>query len=189
MTLSGRERKIALVAALAVALLVADRYLITPALNSYASLSAQKTQLTQKLETSARLLERRQRMALKWQEMTESGLGADPARAEGNVLHAVRNWAEETGLTISSMRPDRGDGKDKLAQITVLASGTGTMQSVARFLWRVETTSLPLRIRHLQLGSRKEGADDLSLQLTLSTVYTMDATPGAAPIQADGAER
>jgi hypothetical protein len=35
----------------------------------------------------------------------------------------------------------------------------------------METTDLPLRVHELQLGARREGADDLSLQVRASTLY------------------
>ena len=35
----------------------------------------------------------------------------------------------------------------------------------------MESADLPLRIHDVQLGSRTEGRDDLSLQLSFSTLY------------------
>ena len=61
----------------------------------------------------------------------------------------------------------------------VQAAGTGSMNAVSRFLWRVETAGIPLRVKEMQLGSRKEGADDLTVQLRLSTIYAPGARPAA----------
>ena len=180
MTLSKRETVIAALAVLMVGLLIADRYVITPLLDSGAALEAEGQRLVGELENAARLFERRRSMARKWQEMTAGGLAADPSDAEGRVLHAVRDWAEEAALALSSVKPERNEREDGVGEIVVLASGTGTMRSVARFLWQVETTTLPMRIRELQLGSLKEGADDLSLQLKLSTLYRKPSTPEPA---------
>jgi hypothetical protein len=69
--------------------------------------------------------------------------------------------------------------------MTVLTAGTGNMRAVARFLYLAETTTLPLRIRELQIGSRKEGTDDLSVQLKLSTLY-MGLESAEAPQAAGG---
>ena len=55
----------------------------------------------------------------------------------------------------------------------------------ARLLWQVETTGLPLRVHEMQLGARKEGTDDLSLQLKASTLY-LGADAGADPQTAGG---
>jgi len=48
-------------------------------------------------------------------------------------------------------------------------AGRGGIEAVASFLFRVETTELPVRITNLQLGS--ESGDTLSLQLQLSAIY------------------
>jgi len=186
MALSKRETWIAVIAALAVALLVADRYLITPLMQSGAALDAEQQRLVGQMENAGRLFERRRLMGHKWQEMTAGGLASDPSQAEGRVLHAVRNWAEDAGLLLSSVKPERRDQQEGgMGQIAVQAAGTGNMRSVARFLWQVETSTLPVRIREVQLGSRTEGADDLSLQLKLSTLY---AGPSAGEPARSGEE-
>jgi hypothetical protein len=64
------------------------------------------------------------------------------------------------------------------------------MYAVSRFLWRVETAKVPIRVKEMQLGSRKEGADDLTLTLRLSTLYQAPQpilpTEAAAPAPAEG---
>ncbi len=55
------------------------------------------------------------------------------------------------------------------------------MSAVGPFLWRLETTPLPLRIKELQLGSRRDGEDDLSLTLTVSALYLAAEGTAAAP--------
>jgi hypothetical protein len=50
-------------------------------------------------------------------------------------------------------------------------AGKGTLDSVARFVWQVETASLPVKIKDMQLGSSSESGDSMSLQLHLSALY------------------
>jgi len=175
MKLSKRETQLFLGAAAAVALIVLDHYAITPIMDSGAALEAEQTQLVQELQDARRLFERRRLIAHKWEELTAGGLASDPAEAESRLLHAMRDWAEDGGLALSSLKPERNPQGETMREITVLASGTGSMRSVARFLWRVETSPLPLRVLELQLGARKEGTDELSLQLKASTLYLTEA--------------
>ena len=74
-----------------------------------------------------------------------------------------------------------------MREITFQAAGTGPMSAVARFLWRMETAPFPLRVEELQVGARREGTDDLSLQLRVSTLYLAaeqqrPAGKGAQPV-------
>jgi hypothetical protein len=175
--LSGRETWLAVAAAVAVVVLLGDRYVLTPLLESGAAMQAEQQAVASELEGASALFAREGLLLRRWSEMTAGGLAADAAGAESRLLHALRDWAQEEGLELASLTPSRGERDGALREVSVTVSATGRMASVARFLWRVETTTLPLRIRDLTLGSRTEGEDDLSLQLQLSTLY---APSGAA---------
>ncbi len=182
MVLSKRERYVAIVSIIVVTLLLSDRYIVTPFLDRRAQVETEMQSLLGEMERATSLFKRRNLMEQKWQDMVSGGLVSDASNAESQVLHAVRNWSQECGLMLSSMKPERVVGEGNLQEITFLIAGTGTMSSVGQFLWRVETASLPLKIKEIQLGSRKEDADDLSLQLRLSALYL------AAEAQASTAE-
>lgn len=186
MVLSKRERYFAIVAILVVALLVGDRYIMTPFLDRRAKVEAERQSLLAEMEQARSLFKRRKLMEQKWQEMVSGGLESDASKAESQVLHAVRNWSQECGLVLSSVKPERVVGEGNLQEIAFMVAGTGTMSSVGQFLLRVETASLPIKIKDFQLGSRKEDADDLSLQLRLSALYL--ASEAQAP-SAESAQR
>ena len=50
------------------------------------------------------------------------------------------------------------------------------MRSMAAFLQRVEASNLPVRVHELQIASRTENTDDLTLQMRVSTMWE-DAKP------------
>ena len=170
MVLSKRERYIALATVIAVAILALDRLVLTPLQERRAAVQGEEQRVLADLERARVLFARKKRLWPKWQEMLDAGLKSGPEEAVSRVLHAVRNWSQEAGFTLSSLRPERATPKGELQEIIFQASGTGPMRGVARFLWRLESSSLPIRITDLQLGTRKEGTDDLSLQLRISAL-------------------
>ena len=178
MILSRRERLIIAATLIAVMALVLDRYVVTPLWDARNAAEAQKQGLLDEMDRARGLLEHERRISPEWRAMTAAGLRRDPTEAESQVLHAVGDWAMEAGLRLSSMKPERVPEKKHHQEITFQTTGTGSMNAVARFLWRVETAGIPIRVKELQLGSRKEGTDDLTLQLRLSTLY--QATPPPA---------
>jgi Tfp pilus assembly protein PilO len=178
MMISGRERLIIVVAAVVVALLGLDRYVITPLLDYRDTLEAQKQGLLGQMDRATALLAHKREIGPKWREMTAGGLKRDPTEAEIQILHVVQDWAREAGLKLASMKPERLPEKRSLQEISFQGVGTGSMNAVARFLWRVETAKVPVRVKELQLGARKEGTDDLTLQVRLSTVYQPAQRPG-----------
>jgi hypothetical protein len=170
MVLTKRERVVACAAFGAVALLVADRVLLRPLWKRQEAMRAERDRLVAELEGGRELFERQRQLAPRWRELLAGGLQPDPEKAESQVLHAVRTWSQEAGLTLSSLRPERVRDHDGLREMTFQASATGGMGEVARFLYSLESSRQPVRVSELQLGTRKEGTDDLSLQFRVSAL-------------------
>ena len=53
------------------------------------------------------------------------------------------------------------------------------MQAVARFLYAMEMAEIPLRVVDVTVTSRREGTDDLNVQVGLATIYLPPEEPGA----------
>ena len=187
MVLSKRERLIVWLAGVAVAILVTDRYLVSPFLTDLDELGAQRRALDHDLRRADSLVVREKRLRPKWDAMLSEGLSDDRSKTESRILHALRDWSQETGLDLASVKPEHVSRDGELGEIAFQAAGTGTMRAVSGFLWRVETTKLPLRVTKLQLGSRTDGADDLSLQLRMSSLFTSSEDTEAAPSPSTGA--
>ena len=182
MVLSRRERLVAVGAVAAVALLALDRFALSPFFQQRDQLQARintaRTQLTRAQTT----ISRSRQAKSEWRDRIAAGLRSDPAEAESQILHALRRWAEEARLNLSLLKPDRLPQKGRLGVIAFQASGTGRLDGVRRLLWQLQTTSLPLRISEVQITSRKEGADDLTFQFRLSTLYVpAEAPAGSSP--------
>jgi hypothetical protein len=193
MILSRRERIIGILVLIALAALALDHYVLSPLLAQRAALGARREQLEADMQRAGSLLKRRRLIAPEWRKMLSSGLKRDPAEAESQILHALRNWSEEAGLSLTSLKPERSTDKAALREITVHAAGTGGMYAVSRFLWHLETAAIPVKVKRVHVISRKAGTDDLSLQVRLSTLYLASGSqspqasdPRAAPL---GGER
>ena len=92
------------------------------------------------------------------------------------------SWSQQANLPLVSIRPDRPTDAHGLHEMTFQATADGSMRAVAAFLYRIETASVPVRVRELQIAPRTEGSDDLTVQLRISTLWEdrrTPATPGA----------
>ncbi|UCF17120.1 MAG: hypothetical protein JSW59_06595, partial [Phycisphaerales bacterium] len=74
-------------------------------------------------------------------------------------------------MALSSIRPERVSSNKGLQEMIFTVAGRGSLESVARFLWQIETAVLPVKIKDMQLGSSSEAGDSMSLQLHLSALY------------------
>ena len=61
-----------------------------------------------------------------------------------------------------------------------------TVASAAKLLWRVETASIPLKVDELTLTTNKPGADDLGINLVVSTIWVRPVDPADAKTPGGG---
>jgi hypothetical protein len=170
MVLSKRERTIALVTLIAVAILVLDHFALSPILDRLAQLRTAEQYYTDKLTHANSLFLHRKASEARWNQMTADGLKSEAADTEDTLDHAVVEWAQASGLTLKSCTPERTVQKDR-PEVVLYVVGTGRMSAVAQFLYRAQTSKLPIRPEDLEIASRREGADDLTLTLHLSGLY------------------
>jgi len=167
--LSKRERIIAIIAIAAVGFLVLNKFLIGPIADKLQQLEMQKQQLQVELNEAQNLFQRRRMLEENWKEMLADGL-RNEVEAESKIARAIDGWSRQSSLTLSSVKPDRTTADKGPTEITFVVAGTGTLEAVAQFLWQVETTPLPIKVKDMQLGSSNESGQSMSVQLRLSAI-------------------
>jgi len=170
MGLSKRERMIVLITIVAVGALVADRLVRAPIASRLGQLKSERDQALAQVAKANNLFERRQQAERKWKTLLSDGLQND-AEAESRVTKAMNKWSEDARLTLTSVKPDRVAGDKGVKEIVFVVAGKGSLDAVAWFLYQVETSELPIKVKYMQLGSTSESGDNMSLELRLSTLY------------------
>jgi Tfp pilus assembly protein PilO len=170
MVLSKRERIILIVTLACVGLLIVNSFIIEPVQTRLTDMEAQRTQLLGELEEADLLLDNQRRMQAKWKELMSEGL-RNASEVEGRVSSALTEWSNRAGLSLSSIKPDRGVSEKGLQEMIFTVAGKGSLDAVAQFLWQIETASLPVKIKDMQIGSSSDAGESMSLQLHLSALY------------------
>jgi len=170
MVLSKRERTIALTTLAAVAILVLDQLVFEPVRAQFVQLSADDEHYTKMLDDANRLFMNRKATEARWNQMVADGLKSDAAETEDALDHAVFEWAQASDLTLKSCTPEHTMQKDRPA-VVLYVVGTGNMSAVAHFLYRAQTSRLPVQPEDLEIGSRREATDDLTVTLHISGLY------------------
>lgn len=171
MKISGREKALLFGSMAVVTLLLLDQYALTPLLEHQDAMQTQRDRILADIKRDQKLFAERKNLVPKWNSIISTGLKHDPDEAEGQLLHALRDWAKECGLTFTSIKPERPESKAELREIQISASGTASMESVSKFVWKLQSASFPLKITAMQLGSRNDSSSDLALQVKISTLY------------------
>jgi hypothetical protein len=173
MVLSKREKYIVICTTAVLGIFLVDRYALTPLLSMREETRTRKQQVTAQWNKGFGLLDRQELLEKRWRTYSEQGICEKASDTTSRVLHEVRNWSGQYGVNLSSITPDRVSSKEEenFQEITFLVSGTGNMNSIGHFLYQLEHTTLPLRLKDIQLSSRQEAADDMSLQVRVSAIH------------------
>ncbi len=172
MVITKRERLYLSIIGVLAGLFLLQYMVIGPWLSYRTQMKNDLATATVNYNDAQRLLIRRRNHEKEWKALLASSLKPNPSEAESQVLHLVRAWVQEAGLGLDSLKSEHTaqDKDTAFQQISFYASGTGSMASVARMLWRLETAPIPLHVNSVQITPRKEATDDLTVQLSISTL-------------------
>ncbi len=177
MVLSKRERYIGIAAAGVLALLVVDHYLLTPFVQRHEQAQVAGNLATADLAKAEELFAGERKLRPVWTSMLMGGLKSVPSQAESQAQNALLEWARSSGVSVASLKPERSAQENQFQVINFGMTGTGTMASISRMLFSVESSAIPVRLTQLQVTPRREGTDDLSVRLSLSTLCVVNETP------------
>jgi type II secretory pathway component PulM len=171
MILSRRERYIVIGTVAVVGLLALDHLFLTPLTERREVINAQMHLRQEEMTRATMLLDSRARMNRKWLEMSGTALKTDGATAESQIIRSVGDWALDAGLNLSSLKPERAEKDKQFQKIAFRANGTGNMLAISKFIWRLQTSKIPVRVTDISITTRRDGTDDLSLDMGMSTLY------------------
>ncbi len=177
MVLSKRERVIVIVAAIVVAAFILDRVVLDPYFTNRQQASDTKNKLRVENTKNENLINLKGHVTLQWKEMQKS-IKSEPAEAETQVMHAIQSWAQQSGFGLSNIKPDRPADKTRMPEILFQADGSGNNKSFHDFLSKLESAPMPLKVLDIQVGTPREGMDELAVKLKISTLY-MPKRPAA----------
>ncbi len=187
-SLSKRERYIAIGVAAAVVIFVLNQFLLTPYTDARALYFADREKVDTQLADADRLLVKQKAVAPIWTQIKLNGLKTDRGQAESQAQQAVLDWAKSAGVNVASVKPERDQQQNQFQIIGFHVTGNGSMLSLSKLLWSIETANIPVRLNDLQIAPRREGTDDLTLQISVSTLALMPDTakPAAGAASAAG---
>jgi hypothetical protein len=172
--LSKRERYAGIVATVAISVLALDYYALEPLLETRNELR-QTIQAKRLEQDQAELLIRKKpKLLANWNSKVDTGRGglsSHESTAGLQLQKAVQEWAQSSGMNLASIKPERTESDKQFKRVVYRATGKGNLASLSRFVWSMQTATIPLRITELQVSSQKDGQDDLSLTVVMSTLY------------------
>lgn len=182
MVMSKRERYIGLVTIAVLAILVLDQFIVGPSMERMAQLDADIAKKQQEMLSAQQLFTASNKANRSWAKMS-GDMARGGADVESRVLNSVREWAQDEGMRLPSVIPQPTQIEQGFSKSVLRATGSGSLNQIGRFLYRIQTTSMPIRITDMQLNAVKEGTDELSLNVGIATISPSETKQpaGAAP--------
>jgi hypothetical protein len=170
MVLSKRERYIGVGVGAAIAILLLDSFVYGPYSDRLDQIHTGEKNYAEQQMLGVDAMKQQHDRQGEWQGMLNSGLKTDAAEADSQARHAVMDWMQNTHVALTTITPERQTAVGKFQVIGFHVTGTGSMPSITRLLWSLETATIPMRIGDVTIKPRKEGTDDLTVDLTISTL-------------------
>lgn len=174
--MTKREKTIAIVVGVVAGLFALDQVLLTPQLDRLSAADSKSSDHRQKLADADSVVKRSQAAQRLWRPMAGEHVKPDAPSAESQLRERVLACAKAAELTVPSYQSDKAEKEQGFDRSQITVTATGNMWQVSRFLYELQTTDAPLRVETAQIKSRTDGADDLQIQVKLSTIYQ----PGGA---------
>ena len=177
MKIDNRQKVLAIAAISAVILLASDSLIITPLTRLWKAHAVRIADLTKMINRGTLLLEREKSLTARWNGMRTNTLPSNDSVAQIKVLKAVDRWTKESGISFTSIKPQWKQNAEDYVTLECRADAFGDIQSLTRFLYELERDPLSLKIEDMEISSR----DDTSQQLTLGVRFTGLVLTGAQP--------
>lgn len=164
-----RQKLLVIVAVAGLGLLLFEYFIRVPLTHLWQTHAAEIARLQQQVTQGRATIARGPQMQRVWSEMQANALPADPAQAEQDVLTAFDRWGRSYSIELGSIRPQWKRGAtDKYSVLECRVDATGNMQALSRFLYELERSALPLRVDSVEVMSRDDGGQRLTLSLVVS---------------------
>ena len=173
-----REKLLLTIALLAVAILAGDRLVLGPLVNNWQTRATKIIELEQNVANGDELLPREKSHTKKWERYWGGNLNSTNSVAEDEVLRAIENWTGDSGILLTSVKPQWQNheyeflGKEiaenktysyKTYDVRLVAEGT--MREAVEFVHAIESDKLPLKVERLELASREKTGKLISVSV------------------------
>jgi len=168
MKIENRQRTLAIIAITVVALLASDRLIFAPLARSWKARAERIAELKREVIQGGVLLERERVIRTRWSGMRTNTLPNNVSAAESEVFKAFDRWEQDSRISVTSKKPQWKRNEDDYMTFDCRVDASGTLPALTRFLYEVEKDPLALKVESVEITSRDNNGQQLSLALQVS---------------------
>ena len=131
--------------------------------------SAEIAKLRKNVTEGRALVARGAKLRSQWDDMQKNALPKDSAKAEQDLVTAFDRWGRAGGIELGSIKPQWKRGSsNRYSLLECRVDASGSLNGITRLLYEVEKSPLALRIDSIELTSRDDSGNRLTLGLLVS---------------------
>jgi hypothetical protein len=166
----SREQLLGILAVTAVLLMVGDKFIVQPLTAGWAARNKRIADLEKQVAEGTGKLDRERAIRDRWAAMRATALTNNVSAAEGQALRAFERWGRDANVTVSGLKPawKKTSDREEHQTLECRADATGSLSSLARFLYQIEKDPLAMKVDVVELTTRDTEGRNLTLSLQLS---------------------
>lgn len=166
---SNRQKLLIIGIVIAAVLLIGDRAVLGPLLDSWRSRTAEIARLQKNVAEGRSVIARAAHTQARWAEMQTQALPKDPAQAEQELISAFDRWGRASAIEVGSIKPQWKRGtNNRTSLLECRVDASGNIATLTRFLYELEKSPLALRVDSVEFTARDEFGQRMTLGLLVS---------------------
>ena len=177
MKINHRQQLLTIVALAVVGFFAADKLLITPLTHLWTERAKTITNLRKQVDDGKRLQSRSQSLNGRWAEMRTNTFPNNTSLTEQQVLNAFDKWAQDSRISVTSLSSQWKHDSDDYMTLQTKVEAVGSLSTVSQFLYDIEKDPTALKLDQVELSSRDNEGQQISLALSASALVMTPQTP------------
>lgn len=171
-----RKKMLLIVTAIMLGLKGFDYFLFTPMIAYYQETAETIKALEESLQKGKILMDREPFMRKTWADMHRDDLPENITEAEYLVIRPLDAWVTESGLQVISSKLQWNETGENYTTLECYVIAQGTLEQVTRFLYLLETHTLPLNVENLEISDMTGNGEQLRINLRFSGIRLLEET-------------
>jgi hypothetical protein len=168
MNIKNRQQFLLILTIVVVALWGGDTLIVSPLTASWKARAARIAELRRSIEKGTSLLERERSIRSRWENMRTNTLPNVASVAEAQFFRASENWERDSQISITSTKPQWKRNNDDYMTYECRFDATGDLPTLTRFLYDVEKDPMALKVDAVEIASRDNNGQQMTLGLLVS---------------------
>jgi hypothetical protein len=164
-----RQRLLTYSAAAIIGLWLADAWVLTPLVKGWQSRSKDVADLRKKIADGKQKITRVQPTNAKWNDYRKNMLPANASEAEQTMLKEFDKWAKDSGISVSSLKPQWKRGADdEYSVLECRLDASGRLSTLTRFMYELERSPMALKVESLEISAQDTSGSQMALGLVVT---------------------